>query len=57
MTMKQRVANRSQIAKGKVKARLGKTTGSRELRLKGGADQMKGHLKQAAQSVVRAFKG
>jgi uncharacterized protein YjbJ (UPF0337 family) len=56
MGKKDKVKNRAQIAKGKVKASVGKAAGDGQLENEGDADQMKGNLKQAGEKVKDAFK-
>jgi uncharacterized protein YjbJ (UPF0337 family) len=56
MGKKDKVKNRAQIAKGKVKASVGEATGDDQLKNEGDADQMKGNLKQAGEKVKDAFK-
>jgi uncharacterized protein YjbJ (UPF0337 family) len=48
--------NSAQIAKGEVKEAGGKATGDEHMQDEGKADQMKGHLKQAAEEVKEAFR-
>jgi uncharacterized protein YjbJ (UPF0337 family) len=56
MGKKDKAKNRAQIAKGKVKATVGKAAGDDQLKNEGDADQMKGNLKQAGEKVKDAFK-
>ena len=56
MTNKDKAKNLTQIAKGKVKETVGKTTGDDKLEAHGKADQIKGNIKQAGEKTKDAFK-
>jgi len=56
VTNRDRAKNVAQVAKGKVKEAVGKTSGDDQLEADGNADQMKGNLKQAGEKVKDAIK-
>jgi uncharacterized protein YjbJ (UPF0337 family) len=56
MAAADKASNSAQRAKGKVKETARKLTGNDNLEAKGKADQVKGNLKQAGESVKDAFK-
>jgi uncharacterized protein YjbJ (UPF0337 family) len=56
MSKKDKAKNMAQVAKGKVKESVGKTTGDRELEVEGNVDQMNGNVKQAGEKMKDAFK-
>jgi uncharacterized protein YjbJ (UPF0337 family) len=51
-----KIDNKAQEAKGKVKKRAGKATDDERLEAEGRKDQMAGNLKQAGEKVKDAFK-
>lgn len=51
-----KVKNKLQDAKGKVKEAAGDATDDKDLKAKGKSDQTKGSLKQAGEKVKDAFK-
>ena len=51
-----KVQNKAQVAKGKVKEAAGEATGNDRLKAKGQADEVKGNLKQAGEKVKDAVK-
>jgi uncharacterized protein YjbJ (UPF0337 family) len=44
-------------APGRIKRNTGEVTGDRSLQAKGGADEVKGNLKQAGEKIKDAFRG
>ncbi len=48
--------NRSEIAKGDVKAAAGRATGDQELEAEGKADQVSGNIKQAGEKLKDAAR-
>jgi uncharacterized protein YjbJ (UPF0337 family) len=56
MSKRDKAKNMAQVAKGKVKESVGKTTGDRQLEVEGNVDQMNGNVKQAGEKVKDAFK-
>jgi uncharacterized protein YjbJ (UPF0337 family) len=55
MGKKDKVKNQAQIAKGKIKATVGRAAGDDQLEDEGDIDQVKGNLKQAGEKVKDAF--
>ncbi|MBV8690440.1 MAG: CsbD family protein [Actinobacteria bacterium] len=55
MASKDKMKNKAQEVKGKVKESAGRATGNDRLRAKGKADQAKGNLKQAGEKVKDAL--
>ena len=55
MATKDKMKNKAQEVKGKVKESAGRATGNDRLRAKGKADQAKGNLKQAGEKVKDAL--
>ena len=51
-----KIENKADEVKGKVKEAVGDATDDRELQTEGQADQAKGNLKQAGEKVKDAFK-
>ena len=51
-----KISNKAQELKGKVKEGVGDATDDRPLERQGKADQTKGNLKQAGEKVKDAFK-
>jgi uncharacterized protein YjbJ (UPF0337 family) len=56
MGKKDKAKNQSQVAKGKIKATVGKAVGDDRLENEGAVDQVKGNLKQAGEKVKDAFR-
>jgi len=56
MSFQDKVANKAQVLKGKVKEAAGKVTHNPELELEGKLDQGKGSIKQAGEHVKDAGK-
>jgi uncharacterized protein YjbJ (UPF0337 family) len=56
MSFQDKVANKAQVLKGKVKEAAGKVSHDPELELEGKLDQGKGHIKQAGEKVKDAGK-
>jgi uncharacterized protein YjbJ (UPF0337 family) len=56
MSTKDKVKNTTQVAKGKVKEKAGKMTGSAKLKRDGKLDQVKGNVKQSGEKVKDAFR-
>ncbi|MGH3783397.1 MAG: CsbD family protein [Pseudonocardiaceae bacterium] len=54
--MKDKVANRAEVLKGKAKEAAGKIAGNPRLEVEGKLDQGKGNLKQAGEKVKDAGK-
>ncbi len=51
-----KIDNKADELKGKVKEGIGAATDDRDLEAKGQADQAKGNLKQAGEKIKDAFK-
>jgi uncharacterized protein YjbJ (UPF0337 family) len=51
-----KIDNKADELKGKVKEGVGDATGDRDLQAEGQADQAKGNLKQAGEKIKDAFK-
>ncbi|MEU8266126.1 CsbD family protein [Sphaerisporangium sp. NPDC049002] len=51
-----KISNKAEELKGKVKKGVGDVTGDDELRAEGEADEAKGHVKQAGERVKDAAK-
>ena len=51
-----KIENKADVLKGKVKEGVGDATDDRDLQAEGQADQAKGNLKQAGEKVKDAFK-
>ncbi|WP_214411500.1 CsbD family protein [Sphaerisporangium fuscum] len=56
MSADDKISNKAQEMKGKVKQGVGDVTGDEELRAEGQADESKGKLKQAGERVKDAAK-
>ena len=56
MSTSDKISNKVDDAKGKVKEGVGNATGDDELKAKGQKDQSKSDLKQAGEKVKDAFK-
>lgn len=56
MSTGDKISNKTQEMKGKVKEGVGDATDDRSLENEGRADQTKGNLKQAGEKVKDAFK-
>jgi uncharacterized protein YjbJ (UPF0337 family) len=57
MGLQDKIANKVEVLKGKVKEVAGKITGNPRLDVEGKLNQGKGNLKQAAEKVKDAGKG
>ena len=51
-----KIENKADELKGKVKEGVGEATDNRDLQAEGQADQTKGNLKQAGEKIKDAFK-
>jgi uncharacterized protein YjbJ (UPF0337 family) len=49
-----KMRNKSQIARGRAKQKLGRATGNRRLRMRGMADRIGGNVRQAGEQVKDA---
>jgi uncharacterized protein YjbJ (UPF0337 family) len=56
MSVKDKVADKLQAAKGKVKKNTGEAVGNPRLEAEGRTDQTAGNIKQAGEKVKDAFK-
>jgi uncharacterized protein YjbJ (UPF0337 family) len=56
MSAEDKVSNKGEQVKGKVKEGVGKATGNQDLEAEGKADQISGNLKDAGEKVKDAFK-
>jgi uncharacterized protein YjbJ (UPF0337 family) len=56
MSLQDKIANKAQVLKGKVKETAGKITRDPELEGEGKLEQGKGHIKQAGEKVKDAGK-
>ncbi|MGP8002131.1 MAG: CsbD family protein [Streptosporangiaceae bacterium] len=54
MSFLNKVRNRSQIARGRAKQKLGRATGNRRMRMTGVADRIGGNVKQAGEQLKDA---
>jgi uncharacterized protein YjbJ (UPF0337 family) len=54
MAAKDKVKDKAQVAKGKIKEATGKATGNRSLEAKGKGNKASGNLKQAGEKVKDA---
>jgi uncharacterized protein YjbJ (UPF0337 family) len=52
-----KLRNKAQELRGRVKRNTGEVTGNRRLQAEGGADEVISNLKQAGQKVKDAFRG
>jgi len=56
MSFKDKIDNKVESARGKMKQRAGGASGDRDMQAEGDAEQTKGDLKQAGEKVKDAFK-
>ena len=56
MSFTDKVSNKAEELKGKVKEGVGRATDDRDLEAEGHGDQAKGNLKQAGEKVKDVFK-
>jgi uncharacterized protein YjbJ (UPF0337 family) len=52
-----KVRDKAQVLRGRVKRDIGQVTGNRRLQAEGSVDEMMGNLKQAGEKVKDAFRG
>jgi uncharacterized protein YjbJ (UPF0337 family) len=52
-----KVRDKAQVLRGRVKRDIGQVTGNRRLQAEGSADEVMGNLKQAGEKVKDAFRG
>ncbi len=57
MSFTDKIANKVQELRGRVKRNTGEVTGDRSLQAQGRADEVTGHLKQAGEKLKDAFRG
>lgn len=57
MSMQDKIKNKAEVLKGKVKETVGKATGNDQWVVEGKLDQGKGNLKQAGEKIKDARKG
>lgn len=57
MSFADKLTNKMQELRGRVKRNTGEVTGDRSLQAEGRADEVKGNLKQAGQKIKDAFRG
>ena len=57
MSFTDKLANKVQELRGRVKRNTGEVTGDRSLQAQGRADEVKGNLKQAGEKLKDAFRG
>jgi len=57
MSFADKVRNKTQELRGRVKRNTGEVTGDRDLQNQGRAEEMKGNLKQAGEKIKDAFRG
>ena len=56
MSLQDKITNKAEVVKGKVKEAAGKLSHDPELEVEGKADQGKGHIKQAGEKIKDAAK-
>ena len=56
MGLGDKIENKAEETKGKLKEHAGKATDDRELEAEGHGDQVKGNLKQAGEKIKDVFK-
>jgi uncharacterized protein YjbJ (UPF0337 family) len=56
MSKKDKVKNKAQIVKGKIKEATGKSSGDTQMEADGDLDQVKGHMKEAGEKVKDALE-
>jgi uncharacterized protein YjbJ (UPF0337 family) len=52
-----KVRNKAQQLRGRIKRNTGEVTGDRSLQARGRADEVKGNLKQTGEKIKDAFRG
>jgi uncharacterized protein YjbJ (UPF0337 family) len=52
-----KVRDKAQVLRGRVKRDIGQVTGNRRLQAEGRVDEVMGNLKQAGEKVKDAFRG
>jgi uncharacterized protein YjbJ (UPF0337 family) len=52
-----KVRDKAQVLRGRVKRDIGQVTGNRRLQAEGSVDEVMGNLKQAGEKVKDAFRG
>jgi uncharacterized protein YjbJ (UPF0337 family) len=57
MSFTDKLRNKAQELRGRIKRNTGEVTGDRSLQAKGSADEMKGNMKQAGEKIKDAFRG
>jgi uncharacterized protein YjbJ (UPF0337 family) len=57
MTLLSKMKNRSRIARGRTKQKLGRATGNRRLQLHGIADRISGNVRQAGEQLKDTGRG
>ena len=57
MSFTDKLRNRAQQLRGRIKRNTGEITGDRNLQARGRADEMKGKLKQVGEKIKDAFRG
>ena len=55
MSKRDKVKNKAQIVKGKIKEATGRSSGDTQMEADGDVDQMKGHMKEAGEKVKDAL--
>ncbi|HEY3693955.1 MAG: hypothetical protein QOH09_4536 [Pseudonocardiales bacterium] len=57
MSFADKVRDKAQVLRGRVKRDIGQVTGNRRLQAEGSVDEVMGNLKQAGEKVKDAFRG
>ena len=57
MSFADKVRDKAQELRGRIKRNTGEVTGNRRLQAEGSADEVMGNLKQAGEKVKDAFRG
>ncbi|MGB8963296.1 MAG: CsbD family protein [Pseudonocardiaceae bacterium] len=57
MSFADKLKDKAQVLRGRMKRNTGEVTGDRRLQAEGRADEMMGNLKQAGEKVKDAFRG
>jgi uncharacterized protein YjbJ (UPF0337 family) len=57
VSLTNKLRNKAQQLRGRIKRNTGKVTGDRSLQAKGSADEEKGNLKQTGEKIKDAFRG
>lgn len=57
MSIGDKITNKAQELRGRVKRNTGEVTGDRSLQAEGKADEVKANLKQAGEKIKDAFRG